>query len=261
MSQNEIENAAVVVNTGRPQSTDERQVAMSLKVSENLLKRHLEENLKLATAAAMDAQDKFVKARDEAFEYAKAYGRKELLHSGLIDELVDSINAILNLSGTETFTRDTFLRDIGVGVPYCRQRSTYDRSVSNSVELLDNDGLLVVRPVLGVDVLLPSGVNDDNEDAQVVSYHVSIDSKLNDLIKALKAADKEHTECVSKRDDIKNKLKNIKRTVEDVETDLLVKQLKEMEGGTDVFAQVTSILSSYVNDQERPSLLEAPKDE
>ena len=68
MSQNEIENAAVVVNTGRPQSTDERQVAMSLKVSENLLKRHLEENLKLATAAAMDAQDKFVKARDDAFE-------------------------------------------------------------------------------------------------------------------------------------------------------------------------------------------------
>jgi hypothetical protein len=256
-NKNEIETSAVIVNTAQPQTVDDRKIAMSLKVSENLLRRKLEQDISAKKVELETAWNSYTEAKEEANSYARAYGRAELAKSGLISELMEQINMLLNLEGTETFTLETFMPEVHVG----EYRSTY-YSDAPTDDLLDDDDLLIVRPQVMLSILPPKKSRDEDDSVeQEPSYHVSIDSKLHDLIEAMKAAyEKWHTISEEKKQ-LEKKLKNVEKTVSDVETDLLVKQLREMDGGKETFQGVAAILNGYLNDEERPNLLEAPTDE
>jgi hypothetical protein len=247
MVQPTIEDAAVVINTARPSSDDERKVEMSLKVSENLLRRRLEEDIKAVEVELSDAKETARASREALMLYAEEYGKEELLKSGLVEELMTYVNRFLALQSTAPFTMSDFLDDVGVG------DSHYNSSI------LDDDGLLIVRPDFAIRVDFPFGHPSHDSDEQILSYHVTIDSKLDDLMKQ-KETDAEESVALSKKlNELKTKLKNIKRTVSDVETDLLIKQLKEMDGGEETFKGVAAILTGYVNGEQAPNLLAAAK--
>lgn len=256
--QNEIEAAAVIVNTVQPQTMDDRKVAMSLKVSENLLRRQLEQDIDAKRKECGEANKAAMDAKKAANNYAREYGYAELMKSGLIKDLLDQINVLLNLAGTETFTVETFLREVNVGV--YRSNYYHDADV-DADDLLDDDGLLIVRPEVALAVYQPRTDDRDSDCEQVLSYHVSINSELQTLIDQMVETNAKWTALAKEKEDLEKKLKNIKKTVSDVETDLLVKQLREMDGGKETFQGVAAILNGYLNDEERPNLLEAPKDE
>jgi hypothetical protein len=239
--------AAVVINTARPSSLDERKVEMSLKVSENLLRRRLEGDIKTVEVELATAKETSRTSREAMMLYAEEYGKEELLKSKILEELMTYVNRLLALKGTTPFTMSDFLDDVGVG----------DNHYNSSI--LDEDGLLIVRPDIGIRVDFPFRHNSHDTDEQILSYHVTIDSKLDDLMKQ-KETDAEASVAIgTKLNELKLKLKNIKRTVSDVETDLLIKQLKEMEGGEETFKGVAAILTGYVNGEQAPNLLEAAK--
>lgn len=242
MSQNENEGA-VVIHTAKPDSQEDRKIRMSLEVSENLLRRRLEEDKKSLDTAGREADSKCREARKELLDYAEAYAKKELMDSGPLEELLNAVNALL--LPEEQFDLDDFIGDVVVGHGY------YASSHSNASELLDDDGLLIIRFACVVEIF------DKLVDGSTLcpTYRVSIDSDLSDLNKKYVELQEKCSEINDQLREVKEKLENVGKTITDVKTDLLIKQLKEMDGGDETFTGVTAILSSYLNGEQPPNLL------